>query len=126
VDYALALAGFCGRRQRRRGLSRSRRRVAENLAAADDRLDLVGPSGGWCLPTEVLARWAARLVIDLDPLSPLLLRLRHGLRAELDARTSSRSCRVRSLTFRTTPCCSPTYSGNSRSSATITSTYAHV
>ena len=45
-------------------------------------LILVGPSGGWCLPTEFLARWARVLVIDLDPLSPLLLRLRHGLRAE--------------------------------------------
>ena len=46
-------------------------------------LILVGPSGGWCLPTEFLRRWPAIVAIDLDPLAPLLLRLRHGVRVDM-------------------------------------------
>lgn len=48
-----------------------------------DGLILVGPSGGWCLPTDFLKRWVHIVVIDLDPLAPWLLRWRHGLRAEI-------------------------------------------
>jgi hypothetical protein len=39
---------------------------------------LLGPSAGWCLPDDFLARFRRIDAIDLDPLAPLLFRTLHG------------------------------------------------
>lgn len=60
-----------------------KRAVAQWLEGWDppvEGLILVGPSGGWCLPGAFLQRYAHVVSVDLDPLSPFLLRWRHGVR----------------------------------------------
>ena len=60
-----------------------KRAVAQWLEGWDppvEGLILVGPSGGWCLPGAFLRRYAHVVSVDLDPLSPFLLRWRHGVR----------------------------------------------
>jgi hypothetical protein len=52
-----------------------------------DRLLLVGPSAGWCLPPSALARFAHVAAVDIDPLAQTLFRLNHpALRARLSWR----------------------------------------
>lgn len=42
-----------------------------------DRLLLLGPSAGWCLPPAFLARFSAIHAVDFDPLAERLFRWRH-------------------------------------------------
>ncbi len=46
-----------------------------------DRKDLLllGPSAGWCLDPRWLTPYRTLVAVDLDPLAPVLFRLRHGL-----------------------------------------------
>jgi hypothetical protein len=56
--------------------------LAESLAGwkpPTDKLLLMGPSAGWCLPSSVLSRFKTITAIDFDPLAPFLFRLNHGL-----------------------------------------------
>jgi len=53
-----------------------------------DRLLLVGPSAGWCLPTSFLARFSQISAVDLDPAARVLFGLNHAaLRGRLVWRT---------------------------------------
>jgi hypothetical protein len=44
-----------------------------------DKLLLMGPSAGWCLPSSILSNFTSIVAIDFDPLAPFLFRLNHGL-----------------------------------------------
>ena len=54
-------------------------RHLENWRPPSDRLLLMGPSAGWCLPSAFLARFKTIDAVDIDPLAPLLFRFNHGL-----------------------------------------------
>ena len=59
----------------------TREQIAQFLAGVKPRqnhLLLIGPSAGWMLPTPWLTRFQYIDVYDIDPLVPLLFRLRHG------------------------------------------------
>lgn len=43
-----------------------------------DRLLLVGPSAGWCLPTSFLARFSQISAVDIDPAARMLFGLNHA------------------------------------------------
>ena len=63
----------------------TREKIAQFLAGIEPKqshLLLIGPSAGWMLPTPWLTRFKQIDVVDIDPLVPLLFRLRHakGLR----------------------------------------------
>lgn len=44
---------------------------------SSDRLLLLGPSAGWCLPDAFLARFSAIHAVDFDPLAEMFFRWRH-------------------------------------------------
>jgi len=44
-----------------------------------ERLLLMGPSAGWCLPSAFLSRFKTIDAVDIDPLAPVLFRFNHGL-----------------------------------------------
>jgi hypothetical protein len=59
----------------------TREKIAQFLAGIEPtqtHLLLIGPSAGWMLPTPWLTRFKQVDVVDIDPLVPLLFRLRHG------------------------------------------------
>ena len=59
----------------------TREKIAQFLAGIEPQqshLLLIGPSAGWMLPTPWLTRFKQIDVYDIDPLVPLLFRLRHG------------------------------------------------
>ena len=59
----------------------TREKIAQFLAGIEPQqthLLLIGPSAGWMLPTPWLTRFQRIDVVDIDPLVPLLFRLRHG------------------------------------------------
>lgn len=49
-----------------------------------DKLLLLGPSAGWCLPTRFLCRFRVIRAVDLDPLAPYLFALMHGRHLRLN------------------------------------------
>ena len=56
--------------------------LAQHLAhwnPPSERLLLMGPSAGWCLPTSFLTRFKTIDAVDIDPLAPALFRFNHGL-----------------------------------------------
>jgi hypothetical protein len=58
-----------------------RQELANALAGwqpPSDRLLLMGPSAGWCIPSEFLSRFRIIDAIDIDPAASVLFRFNHG------------------------------------------------